>query len=191
LAGKGTAGAEGPSDGSSHKIWLWVEGEKALTVSGKVFADGMYEGDLMAAAEVKTQIGRESIADPRVGADRLGLAARPQSRAGEADCAPQRAFRYDRALTAPIEQLVLVPPPNAIDKPDPAPLQLAARYLRLKPNALVLVGDAMDDMTMARRADATAIGVLTGAAERGRLRKAGAHWVADTVPTVVRAAGRV
>ena len=29
-------------------------------VSGKVFADGMYEGDLMAAAGVKTQIGRES-----------------------------------------------------------------------------------------------------------------------------------
>jgi len=76
-------------------------------------------------------------------------------------------------------------------KPDPAPLQLAARYLRLKPSELVLIGDAMDDMTMARRADATAIGVLTGAAERSRLRKAGAHWVADTVPTVVRASGRV
>jgi HAD superfamily hydrolase (TIGR01549 family) len=76
-------------------------------------------------------------------------------------------------------------------KPDPAPLQLAARYLRLKPIEMVLVGDAMDDMTMARRAEATAIGVLTGAAERGRLRKAGAHWVADTVPTVVRASGRV
>ena len=76
-------------------------------------------------------------------------------------------------------------------KPDPAPLQLAARYLHLKPSQLVLIGDAMDDMTMARRADATAIGVLTGASERGRLRKAGAHWVADTVPTVVRASGRV
>lgn len=31
-----------------------------IQVSGKVFADGMYEGDLMAAAGVKTQIGRES-----------------------------------------------------------------------------------------------------------------------------------
>jgi len=76
-------------------------------------------------------------------------------------------------------------------KPDPAPLQLAARYLRLKPNEIVFIGDAMDDMTMARRADATAIGVLTGAAERGRLRKAGAHWVAETVPVVVSASGRV
>jgi HAD superfamily hydrolase (TIGR01509 family) len=76
-------------------------------------------------------------------------------------------------------------------KPDPAPLQLAARYLRLKPSEIVFIGDAMDDMTMARRADATAIGVLTGAAERGRLRKAGAHWVAETVPVVVSASGRV
>ncbi|MEZ5386685.1 MAG: FAD-dependent oxidoreductase [Prosthecobacter sp.] len=37
-----------------------MHGEKTITVSGKVFADGMYEGDLMAAAGVKTQIGRES-----------------------------------------------------------------------------------------------------------------------------------
>ena len=37
-----------------------MHGEDAITVSGKVFADGMYEGDLMAAAGVKTQIGRES-----------------------------------------------------------------------------------------------------------------------------------
>lgn len=37
-----------------------MHGEGAITVSGKVFADGMYEGDLMAAAGVKTQIGRES-----------------------------------------------------------------------------------------------------------------------------------
>lgn len=37
-----------------------VHGDRTITVSGKVFADGMYEGDLMAAAGVKTQIGRES-----------------------------------------------------------------------------------------------------------------------------------
>ena len=37
-----------------------MHGESTITVSGKVFADGMYEGDLMAAAGVKTQIGRES-----------------------------------------------------------------------------------------------------------------------------------
>jgi hypothetical protein len=37
-----------------------MHGDSMITVSSKVFADGMYEGDLMAAAGVKTQIGRES-----------------------------------------------------------------------------------------------------------------------------------
>lgn len=37
-----------------------MHGDRTITVSGKVFADGMYEGDLMAAAAVKTQIGREA-----------------------------------------------------------------------------------------------------------------------------------
>ncbi|MBL9117139.1 MAG: FAD-dependent oxidoreductase [Verrucomicrobiaceae bacterium] len=37
-----------------------MHGEKAITVRGQIFADGMYEGELMAAAGVKTQIGRES-----------------------------------------------------------------------------------------------------------------------------------
>jgi phosphoglycolate phosphatase len=75
-------------------------------------------------------------------------------------------------------------------KPDPAPLQLASKYLRVAPDALVLVGDAGDDMAMARRAGATAIGVLTGAADRGTLRRAGAGWVASTVEAVVAASGR-
>lgn len=37
-----------------------MHGGSAITVSGVVFADGMYEGDLIAAAGVKSQIGRES-----------------------------------------------------------------------------------------------------------------------------------
>jgi FAD dependent oxidoreductase len=37
-----------------------MHGEGVINVSGTVFADGMYEGDLMAAAGVSTQIGRES-----------------------------------------------------------------------------------------------------------------------------------
>ena len=37
-----------------------MHGRTRVTVHGKVFADGMVEGDLMAAAGVKTQIGRES-----------------------------------------------------------------------------------------------------------------------------------
>ncbi len=37
-----------------------MHGNETITVSGTVFADGMYEGDLMAAEDVKSQIGRES-----------------------------------------------------------------------------------------------------------------------------------
>lgn len=37
-----------------------MHGDNAITVRGQIFADGMYEGDLMAVAGVKTQIGRES-----------------------------------------------------------------------------------------------------------------------------------
>lgn len=75
-------------------------------------------------------------------------------------------------------------------KPDPAPLLLASRYLRLEPSALVSVGDAIDDMAMSRRAGAYPVGVLTGAADRGRLKSAGARWVAPTAVEVVTAALR-
>ncbi|MCX7825859.1 MAG: FAD-dependent oxidoreductase, partial [Verrucomicrobiae bacterium] len=37
-----------------------MRGEGAVTVSAKIFADAMYEGDLMAAAGVTTRIGREA-----------------------------------------------------------------------------------------------------------------------------------
>lgn len=75
-------------------------------------------------------------------------------------------------------------------KPDPAPLQLAARYLHLEPADLIYVGDAVDDMTMARRAGALAIGVDSGAAEPKRLTSAGARWVAPSLQALVQAAGR-
>jgi HAD superfamily hydrolase (TIGR01549 family) len=70
-------------------------------------------------------------------------------------------------------------------KPDPAPVILAARYLRLKPAELVLVGDHPDDMIMARRAGALPIGVLSGASDRRSLRGAGARWVARSASDVV------
>lgn len=73
-------------------------------------------------------------------------------------------------------------------KPDPAPLLLASRYLRLEPAALVSVGDAIDDMAMSRSAGAYPVGVLTGAADRSRLKSAGARWVGRTVVDVVDAA---
>lgn len=76
-------------------------------------------------------------------------------------------------------------------KPDPAPIQLAAKYLHVAPAGVVFVGDAGDDMTMARRAGGTAIGVLTGAADGRTLRRGGAQWVAPTVRAAVDAAGYV
>ncbi|HEX5466397.1 MAG TPA: HAD family hydrolase [Candidatus Limnocylindrales bacterium] len=75
-------------------------------------------------------------------------------------------------------------------KPDPAPLQLAAKYLRVEPASLVYVGDATDDMTMAKRAGALPIGVGSGAAEPKRLKAAGARWIAPSLGALVRLAGR-
>jgi phosphoglycolate phosphatase len=72
-------------------------------------------------------------------------------------------------------------------KPDPSALLLAARYLRASPQEMVLVGDAPEDMRMARRAGALAIGVLTGASSRGKLRSGGARWVAPDVAAVLAA----
>lgn len=37
-----------------------MHGDGSVVIKGKVFADGMYEGDLMAVAGVKTRIGREA-----------------------------------------------------------------------------------------------------------------------------------
>jgi HAD superfamily hydrolase (TIGR01509 family) len=45
-------------------------------------------------------------------------------------------------------------------KPHPAPLRLALRQLRVKPDACVYVGDAPEDIEMARRAGVRAAGVL-------------------------------
>jgi HAD superfamily hydrolase (TIGR01509 family) len=45
-------------------------------------------------------------------------------------------------------------------KPDPAPLQLALKRLRALPEETIYVGDAAEDIEMARRAHVRAIGVL-------------------------------
>jgi len=57
-------------------------------------------------------------------------------------------------------------------KPHPAPLQLALRRLRLEPEMCVYVGDAPEDIEMARRAGVRAIAVLGPWATRARLRAA-------------------
>jgi phosphoglycolate phosphatase len=45
-------------------------------------------------------------------------------------------------------------------KPHPAPLELALRRLRVRPEECVYVGDAPEDVEMARRAGVHAVGVL-------------------------------
>jgi len=55
-------------------------------------------------------------------------------------------------------------------KPHPAPLELALRRLRIKPEACVYVGDTPDDMEMARRAGVRAIAVLGPFPTHDRLR---------------------
>jgi HAD superfamily hydrolase (TIGR01509 family) len=70
-------------------------------------------------------------------------------------------------------------------KPDPAPLLMASRYLRVAPDEMVLVADAADDMRMAKRAGAMPVGVLTGAAPARALRAGGARWVAPDVAAAV------
>lgn len=57
-------------------------------------------------------------------------------------------------------------------KPHPAPLQLALRQMELKPTCCVYVGDAPQDVEMARRAGVRAIGVLGPFPTAKRLRAA-------------------
>ena len=57
-------------------------------------------------------------------------------------------------------------------KPHPAPLRLALRQMELDPSACVYVGDAPQDVEMARRAGVRAIGVLGPFPTEKRLRAA-------------------
>jgi HAD superfamily hydrolase (TIGR01509 family) len=57
-------------------------------------------------------------------------------------------------------------------KPHPEPLRLALRQMELRPSACVYVGDAPQDVEMARRAGVRAIGVLGPFPTEKRLRAA-------------------
>lgn len=57
-------------------------------------------------------------------------------------------------------------------KPHPEPLRLALRQMELRPSACVYVGDAPQDVEMARRAGVLAIGVLGPFPTEKRLRAA-------------------
>jgi phosphoglycolate phosphatase-like HAD superfamily hydrolase len=57
-------------------------------------------------------------------------------------------------------------------KPHPAPLELALRRLRIRPEDAVYVGDAAEDILMAQRAGVRAVAVLGPFPTHERLRAA-------------------
>jgi HAD superfamily hydrolase (TIGR01509 family) len=66
-------------------------------------------------------------------------------------------------------------------KPHPEPLRLALRQLGLAPSACVYVGDAPQDVEMARRAGVRAIGVLGPFPTEKRLRAAGPEFLLESL----------
>jgi HAD superfamily hydrolase (TIGR01549 family) len=77
----------------------------------------------------------------------------------------------------------------AFVKPHPAPLLQALDELGLRdrPERVIYVGDAPDDMRMARAVGARGIGIESILGERGELEAAGAAEVAASVPSWVAA----
>lgn len=66
-------------------------------------------------------------------------------------------------------------------KPHPAPLQLALKRMRLKPEHCVYVGDTAEDIEMSRRAGVRAIGVLGPFPTAARLRSAKPEILLDSI----------
>ena len=78
-----------------------------------------------------------------------------------------REFRLTQLFTARV-----CSGDTARKKPHPEPLRLALRQMELDPSACVYVGDAPQDVEMARRAGVRAIGVLGPFSTEKRLRTA-------------------
>jgi HAD superfamily hydrolase (TIGR01509 family) len=78
---------------------------------------------------------------------------------------------------------------TAFKKPHPEPLRLALRQMELHPSACVYVGDAPQDVEMARRAGVRAIGVLGPFPTEKRLRAARPEFLIgslDELPGVLK-----
>ncbi len=71
-------------------------------------------------------------------------------------------------------------------KPHPAPLQLALKRMRLKPENCVYVGDTAEDIEMSRRAGVRAIGVLGPFPTEERLRAAKPEILLDSIRDLPR-----
>src|SRR5207245_9505214 len=66
-------------------------------------------------------------------------------------------------------------------KPHPEPLRLALRQMQLDPSACIYVGDAPQDVEMARRAGVRAIGVLCPFPTEKRLRAARPEYLIGSI----------
>ncbi len=66
-------------------------------------------------------------------------------------------------------------------KPYPDPLIFAAAQFGVKPEACLMIGDTSVDIIAAKRANAQAVGVLSGFGEEKELRNAGADIVLDSI----------
>lgn len=71
-------------------------------------------------------------------------------------------------------------------KPHPAPLQLALKRMRLRPEHCVYVGDTAEDIEMSRRAGVRAIGVLGPFPTEERLRAANPEILLDSIRDLPR-----
>jgi HAD superfamily hydrolase (TIGR01549 family) len=71
-------------------------------------------------------------------------------------------------------------------KPNPEPLQLALKRMRLKPEHCVYVGDTAEDIEMSRRAGVRAIGVLGPFPTAARIRAAQPEILLDSIRDLPR-----
>jgi phosphoglycolate phosphatase-like HAD superfamily hydrolase len=76
-------------------------------------------------------------------------------------------------------------------KPHPEPLRLALRQMKLDPAACVYVGDAPEDVEMARRAGVRAIGVLGPFPTEKRLRASKPECILDSIEDLPEALKRL
>lgn len=87
-----------------------------------------------------------------------------------------REFRLTRLFTARV-----CSGDTLRKKPHPEPLRLALRKMKLDPLACIYVGDAPQDVEMARRAGVRAIGVLGPFPTEQRLRAARPEFVLESI----------
>jgi phosphoglycolate phosphatase len=70
-------------------------------------------------------------------------------------------------------------------KPHPEPVRKAAVLLGVNPEQCLMIGDTVPDIRAARRAGATAVGVLSGFGERPELERAGAHLILERAAQIL------